>query len=110
MDPRKNRIGRNEVLFREINDRLNSLQEPFNALEERADFVCECGDKSCTEQISMSLSEYEQLRSDPTLFAVKPGHETPNVEEIVERRTGYDVVRKREGGPAELARAEDPRS
>jgi hypothetical protein len=110
MDERGTRIGRNEVLFRELNERLNDLQESFEVFAERGDFVCECGDVSCAEQITMSLGEYEQLRADPTLFAIKPGHEIPDVESIVERREGYDIVRKSEGEPAKLARAEDPRS
>jgi hypothetical protein len=110
MDERKTRIGRNEVLFREINERLNDLQASFDVFSERGDFVCECGDVSCSEQITMSLGEYEQLREDPELFAVKPGHEIAEVETVVEKRVGYNVVRKSEGGPAEVARAEDPRS
>jgi hypothetical protein len=109
-EERDARIGRNEVLFREINERLEGLQEAFDSLAERADFVCECGDVACTEQITMSLGEYERLRSNPTWFAVKPGHETPDVEDVVEKRQGYDIVRKHEGVPANIARAEDPRS
>lgn len=104
------RVGRNEVLFREINERLEALQEAFDSLAERADFVCECGDVSCDEQITMSLAEYERLRSDPTWFAVKPGHEANDVEDVVEKLAGYDIVRKHEGIPADIARAEDPRS
>jgi hypothetical protein len=110
MDERATRIGRNEVLFREINERLSELQESFDVFSERGDFVCECGDVSCSEQITMSLGEYEQLRTDPELFGVKPGHEIPDVESVVEKRPGYDVVRKTKGAPAALARAEDPRS
>jgi hypothetical protein len=104
------RIGRNEVLFREINERLEGLQEAFDSLAERADFVCECGDVACSEQITMPLAEYERLRSNPTWFAVKPGHEAPDVEDVVEKRQGYDVVRKHDGAAAEIAREEDPRS
>ena len=110
MEERATRIARNEVLFRELNERLNELQETFDVFSERADFVCECGDVSCAEQITMSFGEYEQLRADPTLFAVKPGHEIGDVESVVEKRKGYDVVRKTAGEPAKLARAEDPRS
>jgi hypothetical protein len=109
-EEREARIGRNEALFREINERLESLQESFDSLSEQADFVCECGDVTCGEQITMSLSDYERLRSDPTLFAIKPGHELNDVEDVVERRSGYDIVRKHEGTPADVARAEDPRS
>ena len=107
---REVRIGRNEALFREINERLESLQKSFDALTEQADFVCECGEVTCGERITMSLGDYERLRSHPTWFAIKPGHELKDVEDIVENRRGYDIVSKHEGAPADIARAEDPRS
>jgi hypothetical protein len=110
MTQRQERLGRNETLFREVNERLEKLQAPFDVFAERAEFVCECGNRDCTKQITMSLKEYEDLRSDPTYFAVVPGHEVPDVEDIVARREGYDVVRKREGPPADVAIEEDPRS
>src|SRR5919205_3825240 len=110
MDDRQERIGRNEALFREINERLEDLQERFDVLSHAGDFVCECGKLGCTEQITMPLEEYRELRSNPTHFAIKPGHEIPDVEDVVARRRGYDIVRKHEGPPTELARAEDPRS
>jgi len=110
MDDRQERIGRNEVLFREINERLEQLQERFEVLSERGDFVCECGKLGCTDQISMSLEEYQALRADPTHFAIKPGHEIPDVEDVVAHHRGYDIVRKHGGDPAQLARAEDPRA
>jgi hypothetical protein len=109
-EERDARIGRNEALFREINERLNALQESFDSFTEQADFVCECGDVTCGEQITMSLGDYERLRSNATWFAVKPDHEESDVEDVVEKRRGYDIVRKHEGTPANVARAEDPRS
>jgi len=109
-EEREARIGRNEALFREINERLNALQETFDSFTEQADFVCECGDVTCGEQITMSLADYERVRSNPTWFAIKPGHEENDVEDVVEKQTGYDIVRKHEGTPADIARAEDPRS
>jgi hypothetical protein len=109
-EEREVRIGRNEALFREINERMESLQQAFDAFTEQADFVCECGDVACAEQLTMSLSDYERLRSNPTWFAIKPGHEVKDVEDVVEKRPGYDIVSKHEGVPADIARAEDPRS
>lgn len=53
---------------------------------------------------------YEELRGDPTLFAIVPGHEQPDVEDVVERHDGYHVVRKRGGAPAQVARETDTRS
>jgi hypothetical protein len=46
---------------------------------------------------------------DPAHFAVVPGHEAPEVEEVVARRDGYDVVNKDEGMPRRIAEVTDPR-
>ena len=109
MSEREERIARNEALFRQVNERLEELQEPNSSLVEQASFICECGRASCTEHITMSLGEYERLRADPVLFAVVGGHETPDVEDIVDRREGYDVVRKHPGAAAAIAEEADPR-
>jgi hypothetical protein len=107
---REDRIGLNEAVFREVNERISDLAAHFGLEEQPLDLVCECGDPSCVERISMSRDEYEQLRSDPTHFAVFPGHEEPDVEIVIERRGGFDVVQKHEGAPAEIAERTDPRS
>lgn len=109
MSEHEERLGRNEALFRQINERLEELQQSNAAFAQEASFICECGDRDCAGQMTMTLSEYERLRADPRLFAVIPGHEIPDVEDVVERREGYDVVRKHAGTPAEVATEEDPR-
>ena len=40
-----------------------------------------------------SRAEYEELRSDAHQFAVHPGHVYPDVESVVARLKGYNVVR-----------------
>jgi hypothetical protein len=107
--PREERIARNEVLFREINERLKEMQETFNVLDQRSEFVCECGNVECTERIEMSPPEYKRLRSDPTTFAVVNGHEAEDVEDVVQIATGHLIVRKRVGEAARIVRLEDPR-
>jgi len=107
---RHERIGLNEAVFREVNERISDLAVQFQLEEQPLDLVCECGDPSCVERVTMSRQEYEQLRSDPTHFAVFSGHDMPDVEDVIEKRRGYDVVRKHEGGPAEIAERTDPRS
>jgi hypothetical protein len=49
------------------------------------------------------------VRDDPTLFIVCPGHEAPRVETVDVVKGDYLIVRKREGEPAQIARATDPR-
>lgn len=110
MDERERRIGRNEALFRQVNERLEEMNTGLEELTDVMALVCECADLDCSEQIEMSHSDYEEIRSDPALFAVKPGHEAAGVEEIVRRAGGFDVVRKHAGQPTRLAEATHPRS
>jgi hypothetical protein len=110
MDPRAERIGRNEAIFRGVNESIMGLESGWDAAVELAQFVCECGDDTCRERIELSLDEYAQVRADGTQFALVPGHEAPDVESVVLETDRYAVVRKREGGPAELARRLDQTS
>jgi len=110
VDERERRIGRNEALFRQVNERLEEMNTGLEELTDAMALVCECGDLDCSDQIEMSHSEYEEIRSDPALFAVKPGHETAGVEEVVRRAGSFDVVRKATGQPTRLAEATHPRS
>jgi hypothetical protein len=110
MSSREERIGLNEAVFREVNERIENLAETFELKDEPLDLVCECGDAACVRRISMTRAEYEQLRSEPHQFAVHPGHEYPDVEEVVDRRKGYDIVSKNEGIPEKIAERTDPRS
>ena len=62
------------------------------------------------EQITVAVRDYEEIRADPSQFAIVHGHEAPDVEAVVHDRAGYVVVRKRAGDPARLARETDPRA
>ena len=107
MDERARRVGLNEAVFRTVNDEVHGLNERFAVIADPMSVVCECGSAVCTERLELRAQEYEQLRADPTHFAVKPGHELPDVETVIERRDGYVVVQKDPGEPAELARRTD---
>ena len=110
MDERQRRVGMNEALFREVNERIERVSERLQVTSEKIGILCECGDEACTERVDVSLPDYERIRADGALFFIRPGHEMPDVEDVVERGDGWDVVRKKAGGPAELARELDPRS
>lgn len=104
MDDRARKIGENEALYRAVNEKIEGLSAAFGPLTDSMTVVCECGDGSCAQQIEVSVTDYERIRSDATLFLIVPGHEIPDVEDVVETNDGFDVVRKRPGGPADLAR------
>ena len=108
---RTKRVGLNEAVFRELNERLRELGERFGVGDnEMLDLVCECGTETCTQRIAMSPSEYEELRADPGQFAIVPGHDQPDIEEVIARRRRYDVMRKRPGLPHAIAEATKTRS
>ncbi len=110
MDDRALRAGRNEVIFREVNERLRELGEGFSLVAEHAEFVCECGNTQCTEHVRMTLEDYEAVRADPKRFFILPGHEDLEFEKIIEERDGFVIVEKLPGGPAGIAIRDDPRS
>src|SRR5690242_14863401 len=106
MDERTRRLGENEILYREVNERVRDLSDEFGLDAETVDFVCECAQLECSERIPMTVAEYRHIRSDAAQFAVRPGHEVPDIEYVLEEHDAYYVIRKREGDPADLARAE----
>lgn len=109
MDERAKRIGRNEALFREVNERIERVTEALQVTSESIGILCECGNPSCTQTIEVALPEYERVRAESELFFVRTGHEEPNVEEVVEQHENFDIVRKNPGPAAEMARKLDPR-
>ena len=90
---REQRLAENEVLFREVNERIEELQSGAWGASE-IDFMCECADASCTSVLTLTHVEYEELRSNSRRFAVLPGHEVEDVERVVETHPRYLVVEK----------------
>jgi hypothetical protein len=109
-DERVRRIGLNEAVFREVNDRVEELNRDLGVPDDRLELLCECGDPGCVERISMTISAYAALRADSRQFAVVPGHDLPEVETVVFEHGDYDVVRKHAGEPTRVAEETDPRS
>lgn len=107
---REERIGMNEAVFRDVNERIQDVASTFDLTSEPLDLICECGDAECVARISLTRDEYEAVRADPELFAVSTGHVAPDVEEVVAQHSRYDVVRKNRGVPSQIAHKTDPRS
>jgi hypothetical protein len=106
MGSREDRRGRNEALFREVNEQIAELGERHRA--SRLEIVCECSNVACSEPISIFVSEYEEARSDPLTFIVRIGHVDPSVERTVREHRGHVLVKKL-GDAAAAAIATDPR-
>jgi hypothetical protein len=105
MDERLARQARNEALIREVNERIEQVDkaaEGANVGTEESifEFLCECGggnagDIGCEERVSMTISEYEKVRSQSDRFAVYPGHERAELEWVAARNERFVVVDKR---------------
>ena len=112
MDPRRERLARNEAIFREVNERVGEVAASFD-LSGRGDFgvdfVCECGDAGCFEQVSLTLSEYREIRSSPIRFALVNGHADPEVDRVVASNDRFATVEKK-GEAATRAAELDPRT
>jgi hypothetical protein len=109
-DGRAERAAMNQLLFRDINERMKNLESGFSVLVPVGAWICECANDACAERVQMSAEEYEAIRSSGTRFLVAPSNEHvwPDVERVVESTDHYWVVEKT-GDAGELAERLDPR-
>lgn len=82
---RKERIAANEANARDLNERFGLGY-----------FTCECGDADCHDVIRLPLEIYRSVRADDRRFLIAPGHDVPEMEDVVVRRPSWAVVRKRD--------------
>ncbi len=100
------RIGRNQALYREVNEAIERGLWPGDG--DTAQFRCECALLECNAVLTLSVEDYERIRQHARRFFVAPGHEIPAAEDVVERGPGWAVVEKR-GQAAVVAESTDPR-
>jgi hypothetical protein len=103
----KDRLARNEAVFREINEGIERGRWPGEE-DSLVGFRCECARLGCNELLELTVREYESVRANGRRFIITPGHERLDVEIVVETRTGYLVVEKLDQA-GEAADATDPR-
>jgi hypothetical protein len=85
------RLARNEILFREINERLDEMSVPW---AKTTDYLCECSELSCSRTIELRNEEYERVRAQATVFVVVPGHERTDIEKVIEENDRFRLVQK----------------
>ena len=86
------RLVRNQVIFREVNERLRALADAVP--DGTTDYLCECSDVQCTDRIELRLLEYESVRARPKSFFLVAGHERLAVERVTDELASYVVVEK----------------
>ena len=108
-EEREVRAGRNQSMFRAINEQIRAVNDAFAAITETFTIACECADTGCVSVLAIEPAHYRAVRSHPRRFAVLRGHVFADVEDVVEERDGYVVVEKL-GAAADVADALDPRA
>jgi len=102
------RRARTEALFRDVNERIAESAQRFDA--HTTQFVCECADANCTHRLEVTLDEYEDVRADGATFMLVPGHEHDDIERVIAKRGGFNVVEKVQRTVRETVRRLDPRT
>ena len=102
-DLRRERLVKNELAFRDYNDRRVAVEE-HAIIAEPAPWVCECGDSDCIRALEATVEEFEAAHSAPDRFIVVPGHVYPDVERVVQQHDRYWIVEKFDN---EMQRAAD---
>jgi hypothetical protein len=90
------RLVRNQLIFREVNERICEVAERYwgQGWGVLLDFMCECSRQDCTQTIELELDEYKAIRSFPPLFVIVPGHETLSVETVFDVTERYALVER----------------
>jgi hypothetical protein len=106
VDERNERIAKNETVFRAVNREIEHAGQESGGTGQLIEVLCECGRQGCDGVITMTVADYDGVHSQADRFAVLEGHESPEIEKVVEERAGYLVVDK--FGEAEDIVEEEP--
>ena len=100
VEERFERQARNEALMRSVNEQIADLSGNTGGWadpEYPFEFQCECGNpEGCDSRVVMTRAAYERVRSQADRFAVAPGHQTNEIEHVVEEGESYVIVDKRD--------------
>jgi hypothetical protein len=88
----KQQQRRNQILFREVNERVREVAAPLLGARKEGEFLCECGHEACIETIRLDVEEYEAVRASPHRFVMVPGHQDGKVEATPVQGNGRFVV------------------
>jgi len=83
-----------QMLFRQVNERVRDLNTDLGPSARIADFVCECRDPECSERLTLSLEQFDAIRSHPNRHVVRSDHLEPAYEHTVDLQRGFSVVER----------------
>jgi hypothetical protein len=99
----KKRIAMNEATYRKINEAVRA-----EGAESAMTFLCECGRLGCNRLIQLTRAEYENVRSNSRRFAIVPGHDLPDVEDVIATHERYAIIEKHPDAD-DIVKPTDPR-
>ena len=62
--------------------------------EDELEVLCECGRESCSEMIVVSANVYDGVHSQSDRYLLIAGHETLEIERVVDASEEYVIVEK----------------
>jgi hypothetical protein len=101
-------LAKNEELFRNVNERIETLSQTVAEVDSMTEYLCECDRPDCYHRVKATRSEYEAVRAESTHFILLPGHEDSRVELVVLSNERFLIVEKR-GAAGREADESDPR-
>lgn len=98
VDISERRLVENETIFRDANREINHLATRVFGQAQKTiipvGFYCECSNRECRERVELTPEEFVEVHSISNQFIIKCGHEVPRVEDIVENRGDFCIIRK----------------
>jgi hypothetical protein len=101
-------LAKNEELFRNVNERIETLSQTVAEDDSITEYLCECDRPDCYHRVKATRSEYEAVRAESTHFILLPGHEDSRVELVVLSNERFLIVEK-QGAAGREADESDPR-
>ena len=92
MEERLERQAQNEAMFRAVNREIETASKEVGDTE--LEVLCECGREGCREVIVVTATVYDSIHGQQDRFLLVAGHETPEIERVVESSGEYVIVDK----------------
>jgi alpha-D-ribose 1-methylphosphonate 5-triphosphate diphosphatase PhnM len=102
-------LAKNEELFRNVNERIESLSQAVAPSDQAMEYLCECDRPGCYERVRATREEYESVRAVATHFIVLAGHEDRQIERVAFSNERFLTIEK-QGAAALDAVENDPRN
>jgi hypothetical protein len=96
-----------ESAFRDANEQIHAKADEFGMGARPTPYLCECEDTACTNVISLTRVEYEDVRAHGKRFVMVSGHQDAD-SRLVQQGPRFTVVEK-VGEEGELVAVRDPR-